>query len=56
VLAVAFTASVSLFGARFDQVPVMPVVLLRFATGVVYSLFLYIGRFLHTQKNEDSVR
>jgi uncharacterized integral membrane protein len=51
-----FTTSVSLFGARFDQVPVMAVALLSFATGVVYSLFLYIGRFLHTRKREDLAR
>ena len=51
-----FTTSVSLFGARFDQVPVMAVALLSFATGVLYSLFLYIGRFLHTRKREDLAR
>jgi uncharacterized integral membrane protein len=51
-----FTTSVSLFGARFDQVPVMAVALLSFATGVIYSLFLYIGRFLHTRKKEDLAR
>jgi len=51
-----FTTSVSLFGARFDQVPVMAVALLSFATGVLYSLFLYIGRFLHTRKRENLAR
>jgi uncharacterized integral membrane protein len=51
-----FTTSVSLFGAKFDQVPVMAVALLSFATGVLYSLFLYIGRFLHTRKREDLAR
>jgi uncharacterized integral membrane protein len=51
-----FTTSVSLFGARFDQVPVMAVALLSFATGVLYSLFLYIGRFLHTRKKENLAR
>ena len=51
-----FTTSVSLFGARFDQVPVMAVALLSFATGVLYSLFLYIGRFLHTRKKESLAR
>ena len=51
-----FTTSVSLFGARFDQVPVMAVALLSFAMGVIYSLFLYIGRFLHTRKKEDLAR
>src|SRR5271169_3851642 len=51
-----FTTSVSLFGARFEQVPVMAVALLSFATGVLYSLFLYIGRFLHARKKEDLAR
>ncbi len=51
-----FTTSISLFGARFDQVPVMAVALLSFATGVLYSLFLYIGRFLHTKKREHLAR
>ena len=51
-----FTTSVSLFGARFDQVPVMAVALLSFATGVLYSLFLYIGRFLHSRKREHLAR
>jgi len=51
-----FTTSVSLFGARFDQVPVMAVALVSFAAGVLYSLFLYIGRFLHTRRREDLAR
>ena len=51
-----FTTSVSLFGARFNEVPVMAVALLSFATGVLYSLFLYIGRFLHTRKKENLAR
>jgi hypothetical protein len=34
----------------------MAVALLSFATGVIYSLFLYIGRFLHTRKKEDLAR
>ena len=29
---------------------------LSFATGVLYSLFLYIGRFLHTRRREDLAR
>jgi uncharacterized integral membrane protein len=51
-----FTTSVNLFGSRFDQVPVMAVALLSFATGVVFSFFLYIGRFLHTRKKEHLER
>jgi uncharacterized integral membrane protein len=51
-----FTASVSLFGARFEQVPVMAVALLSFALGVLYSLFLYVGRFLHARKIDALVK
>jgi uncharacterized integral membrane protein len=42
-----FTTSVNLFGTRFDNVSVVAVAALSFAVGVVYSLFIYIGRFLH---------
>ena len=42
-----FTTSVNLFGARFDNVSVVAVAALSFAAGVVYSLFIYFGRFLH---------
>lgn len=51
-----FTTSVSLFGARFDQVPVMAVALLSFALGVLFSLVLYVGHFLHTRKREALVK
>lgn len=51
-----FTTSVNLFGSRFDQVPVMAVALLSFVTGVLFSFFLYIGRFLHTRKREHLER
>jgi uncharacterized integral membrane protein len=51
-----FTTSLSLFGARFDQVPVMAVALLSFALGVLFSLFLYVGRFLHTRKIDALVK
>ncbi|MBE3065001.1 MAG: LapA family protein [Acidobacteria bacterium] len=42
-----FTTSVNLFGTRFDNVSVVAVAALSFAVGVVYSLLIYIGRFLH---------
>jgi uncharacterized integral membrane protein len=42
-----FTTSVNLFGTRFDSVSVVAVAALSFAVGVVYSLFIYIGRFLN---------
>jgi uncharacterized integral membrane protein len=42
-----FTTSVNIFGTRFDNVSVVAVAALSFAVGVVYSLFIYIGRFLH---------
>jgi uncharacterized integral membrane protein len=47
-----FTATISLFGVRFEGVPVMAIALLSFAVGVVYSLFLFIGRSLHQRKRQ----
>jgi uncharacterized integral membrane protein len=47
-----FTASVSLFGARFDQVPVVAIALLGFAMGVIYSLFLYVSHSLRTNRRK----
>jgi uncharacterized integral membrane protein len=47
VMNVGFTTSVNLFGTRFENVPVVAVAALSFALGVVYSLFIYVGRFLH---------
>ena len=46
------TTSVNLFGAQFDKVPVVAVAMLSFAVGVVYSLFLYIGQFMHRSSRE----
>ena len=45
-----FTTSVNLFGTRFDSVSVVAVAALSFAVGVVYSLFIYIGRFLNRRE------
>jgi uncharacterized integral membrane protein len=47
VMNVGFTTSVNLFGTRFENVPVVAVATLSFVLGVIYSLFIYIGRFLH---------
>jgi uncharacterized integral membrane protein len=44
------TATISLFGARIENVPVVAIALLSFAVGVVYSLFLYVAQFLHGRK------
>lgn len=41
-----FKAEVNLFGARFTDVPVVAVAALSFALGIVYSLFIYLTRFL----------
>lgn len=46
-LNLGFTTSVNLFGTRCDNVSVVAVAALSFALGVVYSLFIYFGRFLH---------
>jgi len=46
------TAPINLFGARFDKVPVVAVAMISFAVGVVYSLFLYVGRHIHRSSRE----
>ncbi|MGA2976309.1 MAG: LapA family protein [Spirochaetia bacterium] len=46
------TTSISLFGASFDDVPTMALALVSFAVGVVYSLFLYVSRYLHRRKRK----
>ena len=53
---VRFTTSLSLFGARFDEVPTMAVALVSFALGVVYSLFLSVSRFLRRKKQQGLER
>jgi uncharacterized integral membrane protein len=53
---VGFTTSVNLFGTQYDHVPVMAVALLSFATGVLFSFVLYVGRFLHAKKREGLAR
>ena len=45
-----FSTSVNLFGKKFDNVSVVAVAALSFALGVVYSLFIGIGIFLHQRK------
>ena len=45
-----FATSVNLFGRKFDNVSVVAVAALSFALGVVYSLFIGIGIFLHQRK------
>ena len=42
---IRYTTSVSIYGAEITGVPVLVVALLSFALGVMYSLFLYIGRY-----------
>ena len=46
-LNLGFTTSVNVFGTRIDNVSVVAVAALSFALGIVYSLFIYLGRFLH---------
>jgi uncharacterized integral membrane protein len=52
-LNIGFTAKVNLFGAQFDGVPVVAISALSFAIGIVYSLFLYAGRFLHQRARQQ---
>lgn len=46
------TVPINLFGARFERIPVVAVAILSFAVGVVYSLFLYVGQYLHRSSRE----
>ncbi len=48
-----FTSTFSLFGLRFEQVPIIAIALLSFAAGVLYSLVLYLGRFLNERRRKD---
>ena len=45
-----FTTSVSIYGAQFEDVPVMVIALLSFALGVMYSLVLYTERYLSRRR------
>jgi H+/Cl- antiporter ClcA len=47
-----FTTSISIYGAQFTDVPVMVIALLSFALGVMYSLFLYVGRYLNRRSRK----
>jgi uncharacterized integral membrane protein len=46
------TATINLFGAHMEGVPVVAIALLSFAVGVVYSLFLYVAQFMHGRKRK----
>ncbi len=52
VLNLSPTTSVNLFGAKFQNVPVVAVALLSFALGVVYSFVLYVGQYFHRTSRE----
>jgi uncharacterized integral membrane protein len=49
----AFSTSVNLFGRKFDNVSVVAVAALSFALGVVYSLFIGIGIFMHQRRKRE---
>jgi uncharacterized integral membrane protein len=46
------TATINMFGAHVESVPVVAIALLSFAIGVVYSLFLYVAQFMHGRKRK----
>ena len=46
------TTPVNLFGAKFANIPVVAVAMLSFVLGVVYSLFLYVGQYIHRSSRE----
>ncbi len=50
------TTPINLFGARFQNVPVVAVAMLSFALGLVYSLFLYIGQYFRRSSRERLTR
>ena len=47
-----FTTSVSVFGVRFDGLPMIAVALVSFAFGIIYSLFLYVSGYLHRKSRQ----
>ncbi len=50
------TTPINLFGARFQNIPVVAVAMVSFALGLVYSLFLYIGQYVHRASRERLAR
>lgn len=53
-LNIGYTTSVSLLGARIvDNVSIVAVSALSFAFGIVYSLFIYLGGYLHRKTKRD---
>lgn len=51
---IGYTTSISLFGARvIGNVSVVAVSALSFAFGIVYSLFIYLGSFLHRKAKRE---
>ena len=50
------TAPINLFGAKFQNIPVVAVAMLSFALGVIYSLFLYIAQYLHRSSRDRLAR
>ncbi len=47
VLNLGPVTTVNLFGATFQDVPIVAVAMLSFMLGVVYSLVFYIGQYFH---------
>jgi hypothetical protein len=50
-----FTTTVNLFGTKFENVSVVAVAALSFALGVVYSLVIYISKFLRRRAKRGLV-
>jgi uncharacterized integral membrane protein len=46
------TTTVNLFGAAFQNVPIVAVAMLSFMLGVMYSFVLYIGRYYNRLSRE----
>ncbi len=56
VMSLGPTTPVNLFGARFQNIPVVAVAMVSFALGLVYSLFLYIGQYVHRASRDRLAR
>ena len=53
---IKFTSSISLFGVLINEVPIMAIGLLSFALGILYSLFMYLGRYIHGRTKQGLVQ
>ena len=46
IMNVSYTTSINLFGYKFEQIPIIVVILISIATGIIYSFFYYFLTYL----------